>query len=225
MYTYIIFFFSEGTIVCLDCSRVINECLFAADSSISNNYCNKPKNKHHEFIKDSCHRMHVIDSLTQKSIDCYEDFLIKIDAKHKINKYVISAYSIYDTLKDENVPRSLNMISYYTGVPWKKLSNFEKHHQKKPLSVNVKQTLETNYRHFNLSISDLNNLIEISKQFKKTSFSPNTLAGSLIYMYCKYYLISCKMYAIVNTFQVTATAVYRCMKYIRNEQDLFRRLK
>ena len=217
----------EGSIICLDCSFVISDHLFVADSSILYHDYNEitQYNKHHEFIKDTCDRMHIINSFTQKSIDCFEDFFKKLEPKQKVDGYIVAAYSIYDTLKRENVPRSLNMISYFTGISWKKLSNFEKKYQKKPNSTNVKQTLTTNYRHFNLTLSDLYNLIGISNSFKKTSFSPNTLAASLIYLYCKNNLIQCKLYAVVSTFQVTATAIYRCMKYIKNDDSLFNKLK
>ena len=110
------------------------------------------------------------------------------------------------------------MISEWTGISLKKMWLFEKRFLKTPNPTNVSQTLLSKYMYFNLTGSDLAILTCIADHFKHKSYSPNNLAASLIYLYCKYYSIPHKLITVANTFQVTTTAIYRCSKYLKSNE-------
>ena len=92
----------EGTEICVICSKVINDCLMIPPKSYTFNNPSKSC-AFHEFIRDCCDRIHVLDGDIEKCIICFDEFVQEIKTE-KLDKFVIAAYSIYLTLKKENVP-------------------------------------------------------------------------------------------------------------------------
>ena len=106
--------------VCIDCGQIIENQVFVYDdfSALSQRHFNH----FHEFIRDCCHRIYIIDTLEEKIIENYDRF---VSLNKSNNKFVIAAYSIYYTLKTEDVPRNLKTISNITGISKKQLFDFD----------------------------------------------------------------------------------------------------
>ena len=203
----------EGSEVCLDCSLVVNSTLFISNDE----YKTTPKiitSQYYEFIKDCCERMFLDNSIVEDAFHWFKEFSSQIKKEHISDKYTVAAYCIYHALKIQEIPRSLKMISYHTGASLKKLYTFEKKCLV-PKPTNVYQVLTTKYTHFGLNASDLSILLKTSEHFKYKSFSPNTLAASIIHMYLTHHSISQKLKDIANIFQVTTMSIYRCTKYLK----------
>ena len=161
--------------------------------------------------------MFIVDDLTQKSIEYFKRILKKMKSVSDSKKYIIAGYSIYHTLKMENVPLSMKTISIFTGLSWKKLMKFDNNISAPPQPVNVSTMLASKYRHFNLGNSDLELLTRVTDNYKNKSFSPPTLAASVIYLYCKVKSIPIKLNIVLNTFGVSIMSVHRCRKYLASD--------
>lgn len=202
----------EGTIICLDCSHVIlNQILLPSypeenveeKKNYDSNFC-----IYHQFIKDCCHRGHIIDVYARKSIECFEKLKGRINTDHKVDALSLAAYSIYHTLKEENVPRSLRMICTLTGTSVKAFRSIEHKYMSTPKSTNVHQMLHSKHHYFGLNNQDLKQLQNIALNYKNKSFSPNTLSAALIHLYLKHKSVPSNVKSVANIFQITPECLY-----------------
>ena len=79
----------EGTEICVICSKVINDCLMIPPKSYTFNNPSKSC-AFHEFIRDCCDRIHVLDGDIEKCIICFDEFVQEIkqhNFHHPIAKY------------------------------------------------------------------------------------------------------------------------------------------
>ena len=203
-----------GCYVCLDCAFVIQDQVFvfpSTENKFESQFC-----IYHQFIKDCCHRGHIIDHLALRSIEFFEKFKIEKKLESTVDLFLVASYSIYYTLKVENAPRSLKMISALTGISMKALTIFENKYILLPKSINVYQMLQSKHQYFRLNSKDLEVLQKIAKEYENKSFSPNTLAGALIYLFLGYKSTPCKVNSIANIFQITPACMYRCIRYLKS---------
>ena len=169
---------------------------------------------YYQFIRECCHKMFIIDAHAEKSYNCYKNLSSKICNKN-MDKYAIAAYSIYHTMKSENSQRSLKTVSEFTGIPIKMLWNVERYLISKPNPTKTSDALISKYRHLELGPKDLLILLKISDHYKERSFSPNTLAGALLYLYCCSLSRKKKLSNVAFSFQVSTMSMYRCIKYLK----------
>ena len=126
----------------------------------------------------------------------------------------LMAYSIYFTLKNENIGRNIKYVSQNTGVTSKLLWKCESLDPYLSTPINIESLLTPLYSFFDLCRNDYKNILKISKHFQERHFSPLTLASTLVYLYCKSKLIKITVKKICSVFNVSSMSVYRCKSYI-----------
>ena len=203
----------EGTHVCIDCGLVLLEAIMMSDKISNHNHLDITYDKYYDFIMESCARMHIIDDYASKSFDYFDKYRYDKQFQHVL--FALAAYSIYNVLKLEKVARSLKFVSSYTNVSLKQLWYVETRITSTPLPIDVSQLLNSKFYLFDLNFKHQKELLMISTNFKNRSFSPNTLASSMIYLYCKQKKIKLNLKKTADIFQISTMSMYRCNKFLK----------
>ena len=216
----------EGEKVCVSCGLVLDSLLTNAEiypstskDNLFEQLCDHKKYKDYLELSNLCSRFHLCDDDTIGRI--FQEYL-KLEKHTKFRKDEMMTYVIYQFLKTEKLPRTLEDVSRLSFVSKKILWKIEKSHKKSKVSSSPRQLLETYYRRLQLSYKDkvaIANLIE-SFDDSKTSFAPSTICSGLTYVYCKRIGIRKSMNSICSEFGVSVMSCFRFLKYYSKNHTL-----
>ena len=173
------------------------------------------ENYHENFIWEACSKMNINDLYASEACILFNRFKSKKTGATR-DLIALAAYSIYNTLKNNDAHKSIKFISNYTGVTVKRLWGVEKCFGSATQPISVNNILESNYHFFNLEYKDYLLLAAISHNFTQRSHSPNTMAATLVYMYCKYRKIKCTLCKAASIFQISPMSIHRCMRFLKS---------
>jgi len=206
----------EGCIVCTDCGEVIDVYFSQQDDShakLRQDFSANIKS----YMIDCCDRMHVPDSIAEIILNEYVHFRSEAEFQ-KISDIQLMAYSIYFTLKNEDIGRNIEYVAMNTGITSKLLWKCESLDPYLAIPIKIESLLAPVYSLFELSREDYNNIRKISKHFQERHFSPLTLASTLVYLYCKTRGVRITIKKVCNIFHVSSMSIYRCKSYITQDK-------
>ena len=219
---------AEGSEVCTDCGLVLSNNLFVDDRCgiqkkipIHINYIDK----YHDIMQETCAKMHISSAYADKA---YMLFKKQRTEKNKmLNDHdALAAYCIYVVLKNEDAHRSIRQISAYTDVSMKRLWLIEKVYGRLSEPINTRQIIGAYYHYFDLCYKDLKVLQTAVDLFSERDYTPNTLAASLIYVYCSLLKVKCPLNKAADVFNISTMSIHRCVKYLKckNVNSILREL-
>ena len=202
-----------GTIVCLDCSRVIDNGLTHFEvnqqkySTFQENLKDEEEKINGENVTELLDKISDKLHLNQSSIDlAYWEYKKNTKKIEKILKYpnkkpflspeIILIFSIYTALKKHSCPRSIKEVCNISGLPEctkvLKLGAFlEKNKGDDTPSIrlrpmNAKDVILTHYMYIeDFSFEDVKQMNLIINTLEKNTFSPTTTAAGVVYLYAK----------------------------------------
>ena len=204
---------STGTIVCVDCSRVLDQGLTHFEvnqqkySTLQENLKDGKEKINGENVSQLLEKISDKLHLNQSSIDlAYWEYKKNTKKIEKILNYpnkkpflspeIILIFSIYTALKKHSCPRSIKEVCNISGLPEctkvLKLGAFlEKNKGDDTPSIRLrpmdaKDVLLTHYMYIEgFSYEDVKQMINRINTLEKNTFSPTTTAAGVVYLYAK----------------------------------------
>ena len=206
---------STATIVCVDCSRVLDQGLTHFEvnqqkySALQENLNDGKKEEkiNGENVSQLLEKISDKLHLNQSSIDlAYWEYKKNTKKIEKILNYpnkkpflspeIILIFSIYTALKKDSCPRSIKEVCNISGLPEctkvLKLAAFlEKNKGDDTPSIrlrpmNAKDVILTHYTYIeDFSFEDVRQMNHIINTLEKNTFSPTTTAAGVVYLYAK----------------------------------------
>ena len=212
-------FFILGTIVCQDCGLVLHENIPYNTNEITNND-SFAKSSNYFKIVDCCYRMHITYNFIISFI--HESFTNerKKPVFQKINDDHLIAYIIYTSLKNLNIPRSLDYVAGNCGVRTNDIWKCEFVDEKLSNPIRFQDIVRSVHSQVGLTMKESDKICDLEENIKNLSFSPLTLAGSLIYFYCKLKKKKVTLKKVAELVNVTNVSICRCLKILKKERRL-----
>lgn len=207
----------SGFILCSSCGLVLCTNLFQHDSMNRQSFTDYSFHSKYSFIDECCHRMHVPDGLISSIIHQFKE-LRKRKCFVKMKDEILAAFCIYDYLKRENIGKSIQHISYYTGISPKDILKVESLDWRSPYPITLESLIQNNYRLLSLNEEDSKKMIKISKSFQFRDYSPITLAAVIAYNYTNIVGKKTTVKEIQSVFHVSHMSIYRAKKYVTSEK-------
>ena len=186
----------SSTIVCLECGIVLEDVFsYSAESlekpstisEVTRDEFQKLPNKFYkdiyDFIENCCQRMFLAEYLIK---EIYQHFT-KTKKKHSCkNNQHLAAFCIYDYLKRNNLGKHIHRISNITGVKDSIILKCESSNPDSLIVNDVPSIMNLiQAKCFNLTYSDIDNIISLSFLFEDRDYNPYVLSAALTAFYCK----------------------------------------
>lgn len=190
-----------------------------------------------EFIRDLYDRAHISSGTLNQAISKYYTLL----KSHKNNKMHLACYAVYITLSAAGIPRSLDEISVFSGIPKEKMWSIEKKNcyeysaapqspiheitivEEQPPEGNwsfensatdcVENYVERTCHDLKLNYKDVTTIKNIIKKLSGTcGVRANTLIATVLYLYCKELNSDVVLKKIALACNVTTSSIYKYIK-------------
>lgn len=203
----------EGTVVCINCGLVIEDRIFLSRNLINEEIENK--NEIYELLFDFAERFHIVKKNIDEIIDRYQMVNEKIELKF-YKKEEVLVFCIYENLNKNNISLLLEQILIF----FPNVRNEKKVYEIETLlsSDCPKLIVEDSLIHRCLSYLDFSfkqkqEIVKIFEKVKyKVDFSPKTIIGSIIYMFCKCNKLKIQLKNICNVCEISQSSVNRALK-------------
>ena len=138
----------EGFITCTDCGQVLDIYFVQQEDSV-NNFKGECISDIKSYLTECCERMNIPNAILEVIYSEYVHFRSENEFK-KINDMQLMAYSIYFSLKNENIGRNIEYVSQNTGVSSKLLWKCESLDPYLSTPINIESLLVPLYSFFDL---------------------------------------------------------------------------
>jgi transcription initiation factor TFIIIB Brf1 subunit/transcription initiation factor TFIIB len=207
----------EGTCVCTQCGLVLEQLFqqqqsFAVKDKIdfSNVFC---------FMKDVCANASIPNCLISYAFDYFK--LLKSDMVLKGKRFKdewLASYALYETLSRHKIPRTVNEMEYFTGVPMQTFWNIESCLSFND-TLNDSQDFVARFCTL-LNISYLNaKCIEsiVGKMKDVGEIRSSSIVAGVIYLYCRETACKINLKTICEVCAVSTGNMYKIIQKIEKE--------
>ena len=215
------FFLILGFLICYNCALVLETNLYYDDLHKTSQEKMSPNDFH---IMDCCYRLyldsrHIIEEIIFEYIKTK-----KKKCFSNCGEKPLKAFVIYKSLKSMHIPRSIEQVASACGVTTNDIWNCERSDDCLSITTDVKDILKSIYSQANITFKDCNKLCSIADSFRARSFSPYTLCGALVYLFCMEKKKRITLKKIADILNVSNVSIHRCIKYLRGDKNLIRTL-
>lgn len=205
----------EGSIVCTDCCRVLDQ-VFACEqrNTYEQTFFSKDLSQFVDIFDTLFAPRTLITNFEKKVSDCLNRY------KLKKSSHLIGA-CLYEYFIENSISRTLNEISAVlqtsTSLIWKTLSVIQKTSTNRhkilcptQLTSRICHSLELDYKHYK-AINE--KLLPLCAKFP--SHNPSTLVASVIYLYCKETKLKYTMKRVCSVVGISVISVQRFIKKLK----------
>ena len=172
-------------------------------------------------VIDCCYRMQISSDQIIESIQKNLHDAKRRNCFSGSKKKCLAAFIIYNTLKLMHIPKSIEQVAYACGVSTNDIWKCEASDDSVPVVIDIKDILPSIHSEVGLSFKECNMLCNIRQIFKNRSFSPYTMTGALIYIFCKEKKRKMTLKKIANVLKVSNVSIHRCIKYLKGNKNLY----
>jgi hypothetical protein len=218
----------EDEEVCLHCGLVIDKLYTDIKTETKNIIFFKKEikeqnnNKILNFILDICENIHIQRNVSLSAFERYKTF--KGQIVKKVTDENLAIYSIYETLKDYEIPRTADEIAYFANVDKSKLWSIQSCIRGKKKISNPQQYTERFTKQLGLDFYDNQTVLMLVNKLSLEigNVKSSCLIALSIYLYNKHNCYSSKLNKmtlkyICQVCSISTTSVHRLLRSINRD--------
>ena len=119
-----------------------------------------------------------------------------------------------------NIPRTIEYVASWCGVKSNEIWKCEAEDERISKPIEVRDIITSIHSQAGLSMKECKVLCDLPTISDDRSFSPLSIAASIIYIFCKLNKKKITLKKISNLIHVSEVSIHRCLKYLHSSTEI-----